>query len=115
MPVSLQRLARNQVIFRGVNERLRGLADAVPDGATEYICECSDVGCAAKIALKLFEYEAVRARPKCFFIVSGHERREVECVVDHFDGYILVEKIVPLDVASRARTSWVEGWSTHDF
>ena len=82
MPLSSQRLARNQVIFREVNERLRALADAVPDGKTDYLCECSDVECTDKIELRLLEYESVRARPKTFFIISGHERLEVERIVD---------------------------------
>jgi hypothetical protein len=112
VPLSLQRLARNQVIFREVNERLRDLADGVPDGTAEYICECSDTGCTAKIELKLFQYEAVRARPKCFFIVTGHERLEVERVVDQVDGYVVVEKIVPLDgKATQALVSTDETWS----
>jgi hypothetical protein len=116
VPLSLQRLARNQVIFREVNERLRDLVGTVPDGVVEYICECSDVGCAAKIELKLLAYEAVRAQPKCFFIVPGHERLELERVVDRVDGYTVVEKIVPLDdAATRALSSTGEGWSAHDF
>ena len=113
MPLSSQRLARNQVIFREVNERLRGMADAVPDGTVEYLCECSDVHCTEKIELKLFEYETVRARPKRFFIVLGHERLEVERVIDENDRYAIVEKIVPLDdITSRALTSTGEAWPT---
>ena len=98
MPLSSQRLARNQVIFREVNERLRALADAVPDGKTDYLCECSDVECTDKIELRLLEYESVRARPWTFFIVPGHERLEVERIVtDELASYMVVEKIVPLD------------------
>ena len=112
MPLSSQRLVRNQVIFREVNERLRELADAAPDGKTEYLCECSDVHCAQKIELKLLEYESVRARPKTFFIVAGHERPEVERVIDELDSYIVVEKIVPLDeTATQALTSTDEKWA----
>jgi hypothetical protein len=112
MPLSSQRLARNQVIFREVNERLRALADAVPDGKADYLCECSDVQCADKIELRLFDYESVRARPKTFFIVPGHERLEVERIVDELDSYIVVEKIVPLDeTATQALTSTDEKWS----
>jgi hypothetical protein len=112
MPLSSQRLARNQVIFREVNERLRALADAVPDGKADYLCECSDVQCTERIELRLFEYEAVRARPKSFFIIAGHERLEVERVVDQTDGFMVVEKIVPLDeTATQALTSTDETWS----
>jgi hypothetical protein len=97
MPLSRERLARNQVIFREVNERLREIADAVPDGTADYLCECSDVHCTDKIELRLFEYEAVRARNDCFFIEPGHERLEVEEVLDQNERYAIVRKIVPLD------------------
>ena len=111
MPVSTQRLVRNQVIFREVNERLRDLAAAAPDGHTDYLCECTDVGCTVKIELKLSEYEAVRARPKTFFIVPGHEHLEVDRIVDGNHRYTTVEKIVPLDdVATRALTTTDEVW-----
>ena len=106
MPLSLQRLGRNQLIFREVNERLRDMAETAPDGNAEYVCECGDVTCAERIELNLVQYEAVRARPNAFFIIPGHERLEVERVVDEPDGYRIVEKIVPLDdAATRALTS----------
>jgi hypothetical protein len=114
VPLSAQRLARNQVIFREVNDRLRALADAGPDGEAEYICECSNVRCTNTIVLQLFEYEAVRARPKMFFIAPGHERLELERVVDELDRYAIVEKVVPLDGAAvRALTSTDEPRSDH--
>ena len=112
MPLSSQRLVRNQVIFREVNERLRALADAVPDGTTDYLCECSDVQCTDRIELRLLEYESVRARPKSFFLVAGHERLAVERVTDELASYVVVEKIVPLDeTATQALTSTGEKWS----
>lgn len=115
MPLSTQRLVRNQVIFREVNERLRDLASAAPDGHTDYLCECSDVSCTTKIELKLFEYEAVRARPKTFFILPGHERLEVDRVVEGNERYTIVEKIVALDdAATRALTTTDENWSTDE-
>ena len=115
MPLSTQRLVRNQVLFREVNERLRDLASVVPDGHTDYLCECSDVSCTVKIELKLSEYEAVRARPKTFFIVPGHERLEVDRVVDGNERYTIVEKIVPLDdAATRALTTTDENWATDE-
>jgi hypothetical protein len=103
MPLSSQRLARNQVIFREVNERLRELADGAPDGKADYVCECSDVQCAQKIELK------------SFFIVPGHERLEMERVVDELKSYMIVEKIVPLDeTATQALVSTDEKWSSRD-
>jgi len=115
MPLSSLRLGRNQVIFREVNERLRALADAVPDGTADYLCECSDAQCTDKIELMPFEYESVRARPKSFFMLAGHERVEVERVTDELDSHIVVEKIVPLDeTATQALVSTDEKWPSHN-
>ena len=115
MPLSSLRLGRNQVIFREVNERLRTLADAVPDGKADYLCECSDAQCTDKIELTPFEYESVRARPKSFFMLAGHERVEVERVTDELDSHIVVEKIVPLDeTATQALVSTDEKWPSHN-
>ena len=106
MPLSLQRLGRNQLIFREVNERVREIADTAPDGKTEYLCECGDVTCTERIEMVLSQYEAVRTRPNAFFMIPGHERLEIERVVDQPDGYMIVEKIVPLDdAATRALPS----------
>ena len=54
----------------------------------------------------------MRARPKTFFIAPGHERLEVERIVDELGSYVVVEKIVPLDeTATQALTSTDEKWS----
>src|SRR5688572_19394904 len=111
MSLSRERLARNQVIFREVNERLRTIADAAPDGKANYLCECTDVHCTRRIELRLFEYEEVRARGNCFFIVPGHDRPDVERIVDETGRYVVVEKIVPVDDAEiRVLTSPHEPW-----
>jgi hypothetical protein len=96
MPVSLRRLARNQAIFREVNQRLREIASR-PADLTDYLCECSEVGCAATVELDNGEYEAVRSLPNVFVIVPGHERLEVERVLEDNDRFMLVEKTVLID------------------
>lgn len=98
MTVSLERLARNQAIFREVNERLREIANP-SQTSTEYICECSAVDCHVTIELETDEYEAVRSMPNVFVIEPGHERLEVEVVLEENDRYMLVEKTVLVDDA----------------
>ncbi|MGH3024286.1 MAG: hypothetical protein ACRDNI_11565 [Gaiellaceae bacterium] len=97
MNVSTERFARNQDIFREVNERLREVSD--PSARlTEYLCECSDVECRETIELDLVDYDAIRARPNAFLIAPGHEKLEVERVVeDENDRYMLVEKVALID------------------
>jgi hypothetical protein len=96
MTVSLQRMARNQTIFREVNERLREIANP-EESSTEYICECSAVECLATIELDLGEYEGVRSMPNVFVIEPGHERLEVERVIEDNDRFMLVEKTILVD------------------
>src|SRR5215217_8227266 len=90
--VGLERLVRNQVVFREVNERLLELLDASP-GTTEFVCECSDPECTDAVQLTLLEYERVRSRSNQFVIVPGHEIPEIEQVASASDGYFLVRKV----------------------
>jgi hypothetical protein len=96
MTVSLERLARNQAIFREVNERLREIANPAAS-SSEYVCECSSVDCHATLELELSDYEAVRSMPNVFVILPGHELLDVERVLEENDHYMLVEKTVPVD------------------
>jgi hypothetical protein len=96
--LSLERLARNQILFREVNERLREIA--VPGTEpSEYVCECSDLACTTTIPLSPDEYEGVRSYPAVFVIATGHERLEVERIVESNGHFALVEKIVGVDAA----------------
>jgi hypothetical protein len=90
------RIARNEALFRSVNERVRRLAatfasDAEPD-PIRFVCECGSSDCAATISLTIRAYEDVRADPAQFMIVSGHENPEVETVVARHDRYDVVRK-----------------------
>jgi hypothetical protein len=51
MSVSLERLARNQVLFPEVNERLREMIGD-SEAPTEFLCECSNADCSETIALE---------------------------------------------------------------
>ena len=97
MPTSHERLVRNQVLFREVNERLEKFADGT--GVTEFLCECSDPDCIGTIELHLGEYEGVRSRSTLFVVLPGHQSPEVERVDDENDRFVLVEKMVRRDLA----------------
>jgi hypothetical protein len=72
MAVSAQRLARNQVLFREVNERLREALEGSPE-PTEFLCECSDEDCIEIVALERAEFEAIRSHPNRF-VIPGDPR-----------------------------------------
>jgi hypothetical protein len=88
-----ERAARNEALFREVNEQVRALASRGPDTAATatFICECSDADCTERLTLEVSVYEAVRGRPRRFLVRPGHEG-PFEEVVDRGDGYVVVEK-----------------------
>ena len=77
-----ERLAKNEIIFRTVNEAIEQKAIEM-GGLNEYqfICECSAATCFERISLTLRQYEHVRREGVRFFVTPGHENVEVEMVV----------------------------------
>ena len=94
MPVSVERLVRNQLVFREVNDRIREVAEGFAvQGRLDFICECSREDCSERVSLAADEYKRVRSSPTLFVSVPGHETLEVERVVDVHERFMLVEKI----------------------
>jgi hypothetical protein len=89
-----RRLGLNEVLFREVNERLADVRDvSVAHGSTyDFICECANRDCDARVALTIAEYEQVRSEPTHFLIHKGHEFREIESVVTEAARYAVVQK-----------------------
>jgi hypothetical protein len=62
------RAAMNQSTFREINESLekfnQGVSDVIPIG--DFVCECSDINCTARIGLSIADYEQVRSVPDAF-------------------------------------------------
>ncbi len=89
-----RRLARNEDMFRDVNEGIvRGQWPGDQASPIGFRCECARLGCNVLVALTLAEYERVRASPRSFVIVHGHELPEVEVVVERGAHYSVVEKV----------------------
>jgi hypothetical protein len=89
-----ERIARNEVAYRDVNEAIRaGRSDDRPeDVPRSFRCECGTLGCNRLVELTLPEYEAVRANPRRFFMLDGHEIPDVETVVERHERYLVAEK-----------------------
>src|SRR5215217_2046915 len=85
-----QRIAMNEATFRRVNEGLEAGQD--PSGLLTFICECGRMGCNELIQLERREYEALRANPRRFAIIDGHEIPEAEEIVEIHERYVVVEK-----------------------
>jgi hypothetical protein len=88
-----ERAARNQTLFREVNERLKGLSEAFQHDTSSFACECADLGCTAMMDLRLSEYEAVRSHPNQFAVLPRHVYPDVEVVVAEHDRYLIVSKL----------------------
>ena len=88
--------AKDQSLFREVNERLRDLNAAFETITrdSEFLCECANRDCIEHVTMTLAEYEHVRAVPTRFVVLPErhHVFPEVEDVVEEHDGYFVVEK-----------------------
>jgi hypothetical protein len=89
-----ERLARNEALFRDVNERVRAIAARHGDDnhVYEFYCECSNADCTFHLRATLGQYEAVREHSARFLIVPGHSLPEIEQVVEENDDWWVVEK-----------------------
>ena len=88
------RAARNEAVFRRVNERLEDVNEAfqVATDKAEFICECARLECAERVEMTLSTYEAVRSVPTHFFVKPDHVLPDEERVVERQAQYVVVEK-----------------------
>ena len=90
-----KRLARNEALYREVNERVSEVAEqfeAETDTPVGFICECGAADCTEQIPMTLSEHETIRADPTRFAVVPGHELPEIESIVERRPAYLVVEK-----------------------
>ena len=89
------RAARNEALFRRVNERLEEVNEAFEPltDHSDFICECADAGCTERIQVRLSDYEAVRSVPTRFMVKPHHVLPHDERVLEEHDEYFVVEKI----------------------
>jgi hypothetical protein len=86
-----ERMARNEALFREVNERIEELSSS--DSFTTFVCECRSEDCVEPVSISIVEYERVRGNPSHFLVLPGHVTREAENVIENHDRYVVVEKI----------------------
>ena len=83
MAAPLVSSARNQLLFREVNERIREVLDSQED-STEFLCECTRDDCTETILLSLEEYDRIRSSPNHFLAEPGHGRGRIVHQTDRF-------------------------------
>ena len=89
-----RRVGLNESIFRQVNEQIESLnRNFQADLPTmSVICECANGDCIEQFEIAVSAYEQVRADPRRYIVLPGHELPEFESIVESRDGYDVVEK-----------------------
>jgi hypothetical protein len=89
-----ERAARNEEIFRNVNDRIDESAQQQDvESPLPFHCECDDASCFGKIDIRRSEYERIVSHRYRFLLIPGHEDPKVERVVERNDDYVVAEKI----------------------
>jgi hypothetical protein len=88
------RAARNQSLFRAVNEKITHANEALAwlSGTLVIACECADTTCVQTLEIEPEAYTALRSHPNRFAVLPGHVYLDVEREVTASNGYIVVEK-----------------------
>jgi hypothetical protein len=84
-----RRVSLNEATFRTINEAIERRTDRDP---ITFVCECARLGCNELLELTGVEYQQVRAHPRRFAVLVGHELPDVEDVIARHELHLVVEK-----------------------
>lgn len=89
-----RRSAENEAVARMANEKLEDLNTTFStfSGTFAITCECGSPSCIEQINVGHDDYTRIRADPRDFAVVRGHESHDVEHVIAEHDGYVVVRK-----------------------
>jgi hypothetical protein len=95
-----RRAARNELVFRSVNEQILNVTERFQSDLTDLdlICECADSSCTGTVRLSVEEFGRIDRAQNAFIVLPGHVDDEVEDVVATRNGFVIVRK---RDVAAR--------------
>jgi hypothetical protein len=93
------RLIKNEQTIRdknitaaiGIKKFFRN-AKEVTESPIEFMCECSDLNCEAKVKMSIKEYETLHKKQNRFVIAKGHKSPTVEKTVKRTKELEVVEK-----------------------
>ena len=107
IPTSERKQIENEMIFRRSNELVGDGLDEldamhIEDGnpqlvrqgdiVLEFMCECSDENCGARIPIKLSTYQTIHKDRDSFVIKLKHQVNAIEEIVTTGDEYSVVKK-----------------------
>ena len=91
--MSSPRISDSQEAFAKANEQIRASAERYGfEQRVPFLCECSEATCTKSVRLFLTCYREARATGRSFILLPGHDDPQLERIVSHGDGYVLVEK-----------------------
>lgn len=92
-----ERAARNEALWREVNQRIDEVGEDMrilpDDSVLSFHCECGRQGCTEMISLTPAEYREVRGDVDRFAVSPGHEQPTLERIVERKDRYVVVDKL----------------------
>jgi hypothetical protein len=89
-----QRAARNEEVFRSVNERIEeGAEQHGVSGALPFHCECGSATCLETIDIPPARYAAIVRERYHFVLIRGHEQPHIERILETEPDFLVVEKI----------------------
>ena len=88
------RAARNEQLFRAVNEQILQMTERFRAQLSDIdiVCECAVASCVGTIRITAEEFTQMRRKEGTFFVLAGHEDTAVEEVVGRNNGYVIVRK-----------------------
>ena len=93
------RRARNEALFREVNERIVELEAGVGGYDRDdsllvgFVCECPREDCGEMFEVTRGQYQAVREHPRRFLVLPGHEDGDIAHLVERHEQFLVVEKV----------------------
>jgi len=89
-----ERAARNEEVFRGVNEQIEdGAEQHAVSGPLPFHCECGSAFCLDTIEIPPTRYAAIVRERYHFVVIPGHEEPQIEQIVETEPEFLVVEKI----------------------
>jgi hypothetical protein len=89
-----RRAARNEEVFRAVNERIEeGAEQHAVEGALPFHCECGRASCVETIEIPPGRYAAIVRERYRFVVIPGHEEPDIEHTLETDSAFLVVEKI----------------------
>jgi hypothetical protein len=89
-----ERAARNEEVFRDVNERIeKGAEEHQVSTALPFHCECGRTSCLETIEIPPGRYARIVRERYHFVVLPGHEEPRIERIVGTEEKFLVVEKV----------------------